>query len=154
MWIVSIFSITDSILIKLVPTWNELLSCPVLPLPQSRVSLLRLLDFQGLIPLSKHTILHASGLVFYCHFVTSHINLDWITVNSENKPRGFYFSEALFEGLIFGGAYLGREIFVSKSIGLALLLEVNLPFLLCFTLCLRAIFRVQAPGGLMFDGAI
>ena len=30
---------------------------------------------------------------------------------------------------------------------LALYLEVNLLFLLCFTLCLRAIFQVQAPGG-------
>ena len=31
-----------------------------------------------------------------------------------------YFSKALFQGLIFGGAYLRREICVSKSIGLAL----------------------------------
>ena len=57
------------------------------------------------------------------------------------------------EGLIFGGAYLRREIYVSKSIGLTLSLQVNLPFLLCFTLYLRAIFRVQAPGGLIFGGA-
>jgi len=65
------------------------------------------------------------------------------------------FLRGLFlEGLIFGGAYLGREIFFSKSIGLALLLEENLPFLLCFTLYWRAIFRVQALGGLMFGGAI
>ena len=34
------------------------------------------------------------------------------------------------EGLIFGGAYLRREICVSQSIGLTILLEVNLPFLL------------------------
>ena len=54
------------------------------------------------------------------------------------------------EGLIFGGAYLRREICVSKSIGLALYLEVNLPFLLCFTLYLRAISQVQTPGGLIF----
>ena len=33
-------------------------------------------------------------------------------------------------------------------------MEVNLPFLLCFTLYLRAIFQVQAPGGLIFEGAI
>ena len=46
------------------------------------------------------------------------------------------------EGLTFGGAYLRREICVSKSIGLALLLEVNLPFLLCFT-----------PGGLILEGS-
>ena len=37
-----------------------------------------------------------------------------------NKPRGLHFSKALFEGLIFGGAYLRREICVSKSIGIAL----------------------------------
>ena len=32
--------------------------------------------------------------------------------NSENMPWGLYmyFSKALFEGLIFGGAYLWREI--------------------------------------------
>ena len=58
------------------------------------------------------------------------------------------------EGLIFGGAYIRREIWVSKSIGLALQLEVNLPFLLCFTLYLRAISQVQAPGGLIFNGGL
>ena len=58
------------------------------------------------------------------------------------------------EGLILGGAYLRKEICVSKSIELASYLEVNLPFLLCFTLYSRAIFQVQAPGGLIFGGAI
>ena len=34
-----------------------------------------------------------------------------IAYNSENKPRaGFYFSKALFEGLIFGGAYIRRGL--------------------------------------------
>ena len=51
------------------------------------------------------------------------------------------------EGLIFGGACLRREICVSKSIGLALSLEVNLPFWLFVTLYLRVIFQVQAPRG-------
>ena len=55
------------------------------------------------------------------------------------------------KGLIFGGAFPRREICVSKSIGLSLWLEVNLPFLLCFTLYLRAIFSVQAPGGREFE---
>ena len=65
------------------------------------------------------------------------------------------FLRGLFlEGLIFGGAYLRREICVSKSIGLALYLEVNLPFLLCFIVYLREIFQVQAPGGLIFGGTI
>ena len=31
---------------------------------------------------------------------------------------------------------------------------MNLPFLLCFSLYLRAIFQVQTPGGLIFRGAI
>ena len=35
-------------------------------------------------------------------------------------PRGLNFSKALFEWLTFGGAYLWREICISKSIGLAL----------------------------------
>ena len=30
--------------------------------------------------------------------------------NSENKPRGIYFSKALFQGLIFGGAYIRRGL--------------------------------------------
>ena len=51
------------------------------------------------------------------------------------------------EVVIFGGAYLRREICVSKSIELALQLEVNLPFMLRFTLYLSAIFQAQAAGG-------
>ena len=50
-----------------------------------------------------------------------------IFYNSENKPRALYFSKAFFERFIFrgahtavGGAYLRREICVSKSIGLSL----------------------------------
>ena len=30
--------------------------------------------------------------------------------NSENKPRGLYFAKALFEGLIFGGAFIPRGL--------------------------------------------
>ena len=29
---------------------------------------------------------------------------------SENKPCGLYFSKVLFEGLIFGGAYIRRAL--------------------------------------------
>ena len=41
-----------------------------------------------------------------------------------------------------------------KKIRLALQLEGNLPFLLCFTLYLRAISKYKPPGGLIFGGAI
>ena len=33
-----------------------------------------------------------------------------IPKNSENKPRDLYFSKALFEGLIFGRAYIRRGL--------------------------------------------
>ena len=63
------------------------------------------------------------------------------------------FLRGLFlEGLIFAGAYLWREICVSKSIGLALEFEGNLPFLLCFTLYLRAIAKYKPLGGLYLEG--
>ena len=52
---------------------------------------------------------------------------------------------------IFGGAYVRREICVQKSIGLALFLVGNLPFLLCFTLYLRAISKYKPPGGLYLE---
>ena len=98
------------------------------------------------------------------------------------SPRGYIFQmpflRGLFlEGLIFGGAYLRRsEIGLANLVpralfpglhhqsqgeapwerggGLALQLEVNFPFLLSFTLYLRTIFPVQAPGGLKFGGTI
>ena len=43
-----------------------------------------------------------------------------IIVNSENKPRGLYFQRPILrglfqEGLMLGGAYMRREICVSKS---------------------------------------
>ena len=58
------------------------------------------------------------------------------------------------EWLIFGGAHVRREVCVSKLISLVYSLEGNLLFLLCFSLYLRAIFQVQAPGELIFGGAI
>ena len=56
------------------------------------------------------------------------------------------------EGLIFGGAYLRREICVSNSSGLAIVGSKFTVFAHCFTLYLGAIFQVQAPGGLYLEG--
>ena len=55
------------------------------------------------------------------------------------------------EGLIFGGAHVQREICVSKLIGLALLLEGNLPVLLCSFLYSRAISKFK-PGAYIWRG--
>ena len=49
------------------------------------------------------------------------------------------------EGIIYGVKFAFQNL-------LRLQLEVNLPFLLCFTLYLRAICQVQAPGGLYLEG--
>ena len=43
-----------------------------------------------------------SCLIIYSSYI--------IPKNSENKPRGLYFSKSLFEGLIFGGAYIRRGL--------------------------------------------
>ena len=39
------------------------------------------------------------------------------TVKVRNKPRGLYFSMALFEGLIFGGAYIQRGLSTEGNLG-------------------------------------
>ena len=67
------------------------------------------------------------------------------TVKSENKPRALYFSKALFEGLSFGGAYLRREIFVSKSIGLAFIVGKKFTVFALFCFVFASNLQVQAP---------
>ena len=70
----------------------------------------------------------------------------------QNKPRGLYFSKAFFGGLIFGGAYVRREICVSKSIGLTRSWKEIYHF--CFVLlCIREqIPCTSPPGGLYSEG--
>ena len=60
-----------------------------------------------------------------------------IPYNSENKPRGLYFSKALFERLIFGGAYVRWESCVTKLIGLAYSWKANKK-----KLCYRTVFAL------------
>ena len=58
------------------------------------------------------------------------------------------FLRGLFlEGLIFGGVYLRREICVSKSIGLAIQLEVNLPFFALLYFVFEGNFPSKSPRG-------
>ena len=65
------------------------------------------------------------------------------------SPGAYIFQRPFLRGL-----YLRREVCVSKSIGLALWLEGNLPVSLCFTLHLRAISKYKPPGGLYLEGRI
>ena len=75
------------------------------------------------------------------------------------SPRAYIFQRpflrGLFlEGLIFGGAYVRREICVSKSIGLACSGKEIYHFLLCFTFYSRANSEYKPPGRLIFGAAI
>ena len=65
------------------------------------------------------------------------------------SPGAYIFQRPFLRGLFFEGSYLRREICVSKSIGLALQLQL---FLLCFSMYLRAISKKKPPGGLYSDG--
>ena len=65
---------------------------------------------------------------------------------------GACFSKARYEGLIFGGAYLRREICVLKSIGLAYSSKEIYRF--CFVLlCIRGHFPSTSPWGGGGEGA-
>ena len=67
----------------------------------------------------------------------------------------FFFWRALFlEGLIFGGAYLWKEICVSKSIWVALLVGSKFTLFALFYFVFEGNFQVQASGGLIFGRAI
>ena len=75
--------------------------------------------------------------------------------NSEKKPRGLYFSKALSEGLIFGGAYIRRGLCTEGNLRFkidwaSLIVGRKFTVLLCFTLYLRAISKYKPPRGLIF----
>ena len=70
----------------------------------------------------------------------------------KKKPRGLYFSKAIFERLIIGGAYARREICVWKSIGLAFFLEGNLPFFFVLLYIWRKFLSTSTPDSLYLDG--
>ena len=70
------------------------------------------------------------------------------------SPRVYIFQRSFLKGLIFGGAYVRREICVSKSIGLACSGKTIYHF--CFVLlCIREqSSSTSPPGGLIFGRAI
>ena len=87
------------------------------------------------------------------------LGLRWgdIPYNSENKPRSLYFSKDLFEGLIFGGAYILRGLSTEGNLRFkiywaSLIVGKKFTVLLCFTLYLSAISKYKPPVGLYFNG--
>ena len=96
------------------------------------------IDWACLIVGSKFTVFGLFYFVFESNFP------------STSPPRGLY-----FEGLIFGGAYIRRGLSTEGNLRFEIdwaSLMVGSKFF--FTLYLRAIFQVQAPGGLIFRGVI
>ena len=103
-------------------------------------------------------------LVGMCHLVLQILTLFetkkcYCKIILKISPRLIFFQRpflrGLFlEGLLFGGAYLRREICIPKSIALALQMEGNLSFFLCFTLYLWAISKYKPPGGIYLEGLI
>ena len=81
-----------------------------------------------------------------------------ILSNSENKPRDLHFSKALFEGLIFGGAYLREGTLPFKIDCASLIVQRRFTVFALFYFVFEGNFQVQAPpgegGGLIFGGAI
>ena len=72
--------------------------------------------------------------------------------NSENKPRDLYFSKALFEGLIFGGAYIRRGLSTEGNLRFkidwaSLIVGMKFTVFSLFWFVFEGNFQVQAPGG-------
>ena len=74
--------------------------------------------------------------------------------NFENKPWGLYFSKALFEGLIFGGAYIQRGLSTEGNLRFkidwaSLIVGSKFTVLALFYFVFEDNFQVQAPRGLI-----
>ena len=81
-------------------------------------------------------------------FMKSQVDILKVPLNSENKPEGLCFLKALFEGLSFGGAYLWREICISKSVGLAsLIVGKKFTIFALFYFVFEGNFQVNKPPG-------
>ena len=85
----------------------------------------------------------------------------WYTVKFRKKPRDLNFWKALFEGLIFGGAYIRRCLstdgnFRFKIDWASLIVggKFTVFALFYFVNVFEGNFKGQAPGGLIFGGGI
>ena len=79
--------------------------------------------------------------------------------NSGNKPQGLCFSRALFERLIFGGAFIRRGLSTEGNLGFkinwaSLIVESRFTVFALFYFVFEDNFPGISPGGLIFGGAI
>ena len=76
---------------------------------------------------------------------------------SENKPRGLYFSKALFEGLICGGAYIQRGLSMERNLRFkidwaSLIVGSKFTVLALFYFVFECNFPSTSPRGLYLEG--
>ena len=81
------------------------------------------------------------------------------TVKLRKKAGGLYFSKALFEGLIFGGAYIRRGLSTEGNLRFkidlaSLIFGRKFTVFALFYFVFEGNFQVQSPEGLIFGGAI
>ena len=89
------------------------------------------------------------------HLVMNHCFSCLIQENSENKPRGLYFSKALFEGPIFEGAYIRRGLCVEGNLRFkidwaSLIVGWKFTVFALFCYVFEGNFQVQAPRRLIY----
>ena len=90
----------------------------------------------------------------YLSMITVSVAIEYRKI-PKGIPGAYIFQRTLLRGLLLSSITdLWGDICVSKSIGLALWLEGNLPFLLFFTLYLRAISKYMPLGALYLEGRI
>ena len=81
-----------------------------------------------------------------------------VPYNSENEPRGLYFSNALFEGLIFGGAYIPRGLSTEGNLRVkidwaGLTVRSKFTIFALFYFVFEGNFPSTSTAGLIFGGA-
>ena len=79
--------------------------------------------------------------------------------NSENKPQRLYFPKALFEGLIFGGAYIRSGLSTEENLRFeidwaSLIVGSKLTVFALFYFVLEGNFKYKPPKGLYLEGRI
>ena len=121
-----------------------------------------LVIFQNCLKFFTYNNFEISPVVFMPNITTNHAitytNNREVKI-SRNTPRGLYFSKALFEGLIFGGAYIRRGLSTEGNLCFkidwaSLIVESELIYRFCIVwLCIWGQFsKYKPPGGLSLEG--
>ena len=114
---------------------------------------LRQASKEVLVKSSVHRVIVCLALIYLLLRRTVH------TVKLRKKAGGLHFSKALFEGLIFGGAYIRRGLSTEGNLRFkidwaSLIFGRKFTVFALFYFVFEGNFQVQSPEGLTFGGAI